>query len=68
MAIVERYFWNKVLFAAWNIEFAFGAARLMKGCEYWDEIELWEVEMAACVVGRVRDCVRCILTKDMLQL
>ena len=24
---------------------------------YWDEIELWEVEMAACVVGRVRDCV-----------
>ena len=24
--------------------------------------------MAACVVGRVRDCVRCILTKDMLQL
>ena len=30
---------------------------------YWDEIELWEVEMAvmaACVVGRVRDCVFCI--------
>ena len=51
--------------------FAFGAARLVKGCEYWDEIELWDVEkveMAACVVGRVRDCVRCILIKDMLQL
>ena len=24
--------------------------------------------MAACVVGRVRDCVRWFLTKDMLQL
>ena len=24
--------------------------------------------MAACVVGHVRDCVRCSLTKDMLQL
>ena len=39
--------------------FAFGAARLVKGCEYLDEIELWDVgkvEMAACVVGRVRDC------------
>ena len=23
--------------------------------------------MAACVVGRARDCVRCSLTKDMLQ-
>ena len=40
MAIVERYFWNKVLFTAWNIGFAFGAARLVKGCEYLDEIEL----------------------------
>ena len=62
---------NRFLFAAWNIGFAFGAARLVKGCEYWDEIELWKVEkveMAACVVGRVRDCVRCVLTKDMLQL
>ena len=32
----------------------------MKGCEYLDEIELWDVEkveMAAYVVGRVRDCV-----------
>ena len=49
----------------------FCAARLVKGCEYWDEIELWDVEkveMAASVVGRVRDCVRWILTKDMLQL
>ena len=24
------------------------------------------VEMAACVVGRVTDCVRCILTKDIV--
>ena len=40
MAIVERCFWYKVLFAAWNIGFAFGAARLVKGCEYGDEIEL----------------------------
>ena len=59
---------NRFLFAVWNIGFAFGAARLVKGCEYWDEIKLWdveEVEMAACVVGLVRDCV---LTKDMLQL
>ena len=49
--------------------FAFGAARLVKSCEYWGEIELWEVEMvemAACVVGRVRDCVRWILTKDIV--
>ena len=62
---------NSFLFAAWNIGFAFGAARLVKGCEHWDEIELLEVEkveMAACVVGRVRNCVRYILTKDMLQL
>ena len=49
--------------------FAFGAARLVKGCEYLDEIELWKVEKvvtAACVVGRVRDCVRWILTKDIV--
>ena len=48
--------------------FAFGAARLVKGCEYWGEIELWVmmVEMAARVVGRVRDCVRWILTKDIV--
>ena len=49
--------------------FAFGTARLVKGCEYWGEIELWDVEMvemAACVVGRVRDCVRWILTKDIV--
>ena len=42
-----------------------------KGCEYWGEIELREiekVEMAACVVGRARDCVRCSLAKTMLQL
>ena len=42
-----------------------------KGREYWDEIELWEVEkveMAACVVGRARDCVRRSLTKAMLPL
>ena len=32
----------------------------------YEEVE--KLEMAACVVGRVRDCVRCILTKDMLQL
>ena len=53
MAKVERCFWNKFYFAAWNIGFAFGAARLVKGCEYFDEIELWDVEkveMAACVV------------------
>ena len=24
--------------------------------------------MATCVVGRVKDCIRCSLTKDMLQL
>ena len=60
---------NRFLFTAWNIGFAFGAASLVKGCEYWDEIELWEVErveMAACVVGRKRDCVRWILTKDIV--
>ena len=28
MAIVEIYFMNRFLFAAWNIGFAFGAARL----------------------------------------
>ena len=69
MVIVEMCL--RFLFAAWDIGFAFGAARLVKGCEYLDEIELWEVEkveMAACVVRRVRDCVSCILTKDMLQL
>ncbi len=27
-------FMNRFLFAAWNIGFAFGAARLAKGCEY----------------------------------
>ena len=27
-----------------------------------------KVEMAACVVGRARDCVRCSLAKAMLQL
>ncbi len=40
-----------------------------RGYAYWDEIELWEVEkveMAACVVGRVRDCVCWILTKDIV--
>ena len=65
MAIVEMCLRIRFLFAAWNIGFAFGAARLVKGCEYCDEIELWDVEkveMAAGVVGRVRDCVRCILT------
>ena len=31
---------NKFYFAAWNIGFAFGAARFVKGCEYLDEIEL----------------------------
>ena len=36
--------------------FAFGAARLVKCCEYGDEIELWEVEMAACVVEREGLC------------
>ena len=50
----------------------FSAASLVAiGCEYGDEMDLWEVEkveMAACVVGRVRDCVRCSSTKDMLQL
>ena len=25
-----------------------------------------KVEMAACVIGRARDCVRCSLTKAML--
>ena len=30
--------------------------------------EVEKVEMAACVVGRVKDCVRWILTIDMLQL
>ena len=33
-------FKNRFLFAAWNIGFAFGAARLVEGCEYCDEIEL----------------------------
>ena len=53
-------FRNKFLFAAWNIGSAFGAAWLVKGCEYWDEMALCDVEkvkMAACVVGRMRDCV-----------
>ena len=27
-----------------------------------------KVEMAVCVIGRTRDCVRCSLTKAMLQL
>ena len=31
---------NRFLFAAWNIGFAFDAARLVKGCEYLDEIAL----------------------------
>ena len=30
----------RFLFAAWNIGFAFGSARLMKGCEYLDEMVL----------------------------
>ena len=71
MARVEMCLRIRFLFAAWDIGFTFGAARLVKGGEYLDEIELWEVEkvvMAACLVGRVRDCVRCILTKGMLQL
>ena len=53
-------FVNRFLFPAWDIGFAFGASRLVKGCEYWDEMALLcvdKVEMAACVVGRVRDCV-----------
>ncbi len=37
MAIVEMCLRIRFLFAAWNIGFAFGAARLVKGCEYWDE-------------------------------
>ena len=34
MAIVEMYLWIRFLFATWNIGFAFGAVRLVKGCEY----------------------------------
>ncbi len=34
----------------------------------WSYEEVEKVEMAARVVGRARDCVRCSLTKAMLQL
>ena len=34
---------NRFLFAAWNMGFAFGAARLVKGCEYLDKIDLWKL-------------------------
>ena len=37
-------FMNMFLFAAWNIGFAFGAARLVKGCEYRDEISLHYID------------------------
>ena len=33
MAIVERYLRIRFLFAAWNIRFAFGAARLVVSIE-----------------------------------
>ena len=34
----------------------------------WRYEKVEKVEMAACVVGRMRDCVRCSSTKVMLQL
>ena len=34
----------------------------------WSYEEVEKVEMAACVVGRARDCVRCSLAKAILQL
>ena len=66
-------FMNRFLFAAWNIGFAFGAARLVvfkvvSKETKWHYEKVEKVEMAACVVGRARDCVHCSLTKNMLQL
>ena len=34
----------------------------------WRYEKVEKIKMAACVIGRARDCVRCSLTKDMLQL
>ena len=67
---MKGVFRNRFLFTAWNIGFAFGAAKTrgkvvsieMK----WRYEEVEKVEMAACAVGRARDCVRCSLTKAML--
>ena len=45
------------------------AARLVVSEETkWIHEKVEKVEMAACVVGRARDCVRCSLAKAMLQL
>ena len=47
---------NRFLFAAWNIGFAFGAASLVasKLVSIETKLSYEKVEMAACVVGRVR--------------
>ena len=55
MAIVEMCLRIRFLFAAWNIRFAFGAARLVVSKSKETKWRFEKVEMAACVVGRVRD-------------
>ena len=50
---------NRFLFVAWNIGFSFGAARLVvfkivSKETKWRYEKFEKVEMAACVVGRVR--------------
>ena len=56
MPKVEYIFMNRFLFAAWNIGFAFGAARLVERlCLIETKLSYEKVEIVACVVGRVKD-------------
>ncbi len=70
MARVEMCLRIRFLFAAWNIGFAFGAARLVEFKLVSIETK-WRYEMLRRlrwqrVSSDVRDCVFYILTKDML--